>query len=139
METTGYDGVLMSFNWSDYLTLAQQLAGKANISSSQESRLRSAISRAYYAAFIQARNYLRDRMGISIPLKNTHQFVISQFQNNTDPRYQEIGTGLRILRSERNRADYKDTVPRLPIVTRQTLRLAAKLISDLQNLSTINS
>ena len=31
----------MSFNWSDYLTLAQQLAGKANISSSQESRLRT--------------------------------------------------------------------------------------------------
>ncbi|MDF0552110.1 hypothetical protein [Kamptonema sp. UHCC 0994] len=62
----------MKFNWSEYLALAQQLAGKSQISATQESRLRSAISRAYYAAFIQARNYLRDTMGLSIPRKNTH-------------------------------------------------------------------
>jgi len=47
----------MSFNWSEYLGLAQQLAGKAPISATRESRLRSAIIRGYYAAFIQARNY----------------------------------------------------------------------------------
>ena len=34
----------MSFNWSEYLGLAQQLAGKAKISATQESRLRSARS-----------------------------------------------------------------------------------------------
>ena len=59
----------MSFNWSEYLALAQQLAGKAQISATQESRLRSAISRAYYSAFIQARNHLRDTMGLSIHAK----------------------------------------------------------------------
>ena len=57
----------MSFNWSEYLGLAQQLAGKAQISATRESRLRSAISRAYYAAFILARNYLRDEESTSIP------------------------------------------------------------------------
>ena len=72
----------MSFNWSEYLALAQQLAGKAQISATQESRLRSAISRAYYAAFIKGRNYLRDEESISIPEQQTHKFVIQQFENN---------------------------------------------------------
>ncbi|MGK7900010.1 MAG: hypothetical protein AB4352_01100 [Hormoscilla sp.] len=74
----------MSFNWSEYLGLAQQLAGKALISATQESRLRSAVSRAYYAAFIQARNYLRDQDGLAIPTWNTHEYVINQFRNSPD-------------------------------------------------------
>jgi len=44
----------MSFNWSDYLDVAQELIekarGQAKDHSQQEANLRSAISRAYYAA-----------------------------------------------------------------------------------------
>jgi uncharacterized protein (UPF0332 family) len=128
----------MSFNWSEYLTLAQQLAGKAHISASQESRLRSAISRAYYAAFIQARNYLQEQDGMTIPLLESHKFVINQFKNSSDPVRQLIGNNLKRLRDNRNKADYHNTFALLPLVTRQTLRLAAKVIADLQSLSTIN-
>ncbi len=62
----------MSFDWSEYLNLAQELAGKATTPASQEAKLR-AISRAYYAAFVQARNFLRDRDGLTIPRESTHQ------------------------------------------------------------------
>ena len=44
----------MSFDWSEYLNLAQELAGQATGPSSQEAKLRSAVSRAYYAAFYAA-------------------------------------------------------------------------------------
>ena len=124
----------MSFDWSEYLALAQQLAGKANISATQESRLRSAISRAYYAAFIQARNFLRDREGVVIPTLSAHQFVIRQFSNSPDALRQEIGSNLKLMRYYRNQADYDDILDQLPRKARATLKLAAKVIQDLQNL-----
>jgi len=124
----------MSFNWSEYLGLAQQLAGKALISATQESRLRSAISRAYYAAFIQARNYLRDQDGLAIPTHNTHEYVINQFTNSSDRDRQEIGSSLKRLRIGRNQADYDDTFADLPILTKKHLKLAAKIIAKLQSL-----
>ena len=124
----------MTFNWTEYLALAQQLAGKAKISATQESRLRSAISRGYYAAFIQARNHLRDRDGFAIPRKNTHDYVINQFKNSPESDRKDVGRILKRLRSNRNRADYDDTVARLPELTKQTLKLAAKVIAKLQSL-----
>jgi len=41
----------MSFDWSEYLDIARELAGQATASSSAEAKKRCAISRAYYAAF----------------------------------------------------------------------------------------
>ncbi len=124
----------MSFNWSEYLGLAQQLAGKANISATQESRLRSAISRSYYGAFIQARNYLRDKESLPIPSQNTHQYVIDRFKNSNDPERTSIGIGLQRLRYRRNRADYEDTFNNLPVITKKSLKLAAQIIGKLANL-----
>ena len=46
----------MSFNWTDFLTLADALVRAPNSPGPEEASLRSAISRAYYAAFHVARN-----------------------------------------------------------------------------------
>lgn len=82
----------MSFDWSEYLLVAQELAEQAAVSSKSRSKIilklsnlsnqayktvfsktrnrsldeaksRCAISRAYYAAFRKARNHLRDKDG----------------------------------------------------------------------------
>lgn len=45
----------MNFDWEEYFNLAKELAG-----TTEEAKLRSAVSRAYYSAFCLARNYLRD-------------------------------------------------------------------------------
>ena len=45
----------MKFDWEEYFNLAKELAG-----TTEEAKLRSAVSRAYYSAFCLARNYLRD-------------------------------------------------------------------------------
>jgi uncharacterized protein (UPF0332 family) len=63
----------MSFNCSDYLDLARELIGQTDITASEEAKLRSAISRAYYAAFIQARNHLLDeKPDILKGVRDTH-------------------------------------------------------------------
>ena len=41
----------MSFDWSEYLDLARELALQGSAPSLSEARVRAAISRAYYAAF----------------------------------------------------------------------------------------
>lgn len=124
----------MTFNWSEYLNLARELAGKSTNVSSEEAKLRSAISRAYYAAFIQTRNFLRDRDQITIPREKTHKYVIEQFQNSADEKRRKVGEKLQRLRDFRNQADYNDTFPKLLGKTEQALGLARRIISGISNL-----
>lgn len=124
----------MTFNWSEYLNLARELAGKATTPSSQQAKLRSAISRAYYAAFIQARNFLRDHDNLTIPRKNTHQYVINQFRNSPDIMRANLGRNLQRLRSYRNQADYKDIVIGLASKSQEALSLSRRIISELGSL-----
>lgn len=42
----------MRFDWSEYLNLAQELAAISGDSVNNEAKLRSAISRAYYAVLV---------------------------------------------------------------------------------------
>lgn len=66
----------MSFDWTQYLFLAQELTKGSASSSNHEAMLRSAISRAYYAAFCSARNFLRDHKKKVIPLTaEAHRIV----------------------------------------------------------------
>ena len=71
----------MNFDWSEYLNIARELAGQATASFSAEAKKRSAISRAYYAAFCSARNHLRDRDNDqNIPVGgDAHGYVRKQF------------------------------------------------------------
>ena len=99
----------MSFNWSEYFTLAQELTSKSATSTMQEAMLRSAISRAYYAAFCEARNHLLQKDAEAIPNRvNVHAFVGKQFEKSSDTVHQKIGRLLHHLRSIRNIADYQD-------------------------------
>ena len=139
----------MSFDWSEYLIVAKELANqttvplqtrnkltavllsiihrvsyatiqKASKSTSDEAKLRCAISRAYYGAFRKARNHLRDKDGhtpSALERGNTHQIVINLCGNSNDIDRQMIGQFLRDLRSARNKADYDDAVPNLPGLT----------------------
>lgn len=102
----------MSFDWSEYLTLAQELTGASISSPIQEAHLRAAISRAYYAAFCKARNYLLNKDGYSTPRwVNAHQDVIMKFERSGDIGRRKVGTLLRSLRALRNLVDYEEKFP----------------------------
>lgn len=132
----------MSFDWSEYLVLAKELASQTQGSSTQEARWRSAVSRAYYAAFRKARNHLRDKEGKRQELAsgNTHQIVINLFSElynnsrNKNPKHLLIAQNLRDLRSARNRTDYEDVVTNLQGLASTSLIKAEKVISSLSTL-----
>src|SRR5436305_1899156 len=96
----------MAFYWSDYLAAAQQWA-LATTPLLEEAILRSAISRAYYAAFHEARDYLANHGDTGIPTGGrAHAYVRDRFRNDPDTNRQQIGQYLDRMRLDRNRADY---------------------------------
>ncbi len=99
----------MSFNWSEYLILAQELTSQSTASSIQEAHLRSAISRAYYASFCEARNLLSNKDGYQTPFGvNVHLDVADKFEKSIDVTRQNVGSLLHHMRSIRNIVDYRD-------------------------------
>lgn len=129
-------GVPIAFDWSEYLKLAQELAGQASSSASNEARLRTAISRAYYASHCKARNYLRDVKGdTSIPRTGkAHNYVITKFKNSSNRRCRGIGINLDRMRANRTKADYFDVVWGLSSMASSTLTLAQRVISTLSSI-----
>jgi uncharacterized protein (UPF0332 family) len=85
----------------DFLTVAKQLAD-----ASTESAWRSAISRAYYAAFHVARELLED-LRFAVPhADRAHVYLSRRLANSGHTQTQQAGTDLNALRGDRNQADY---------------------------------
>ncbi len=125
----------MSFDWSDYLDLARELYRQGVVHSSKEAELRSAISRAYYAAFCKARNHLRDKENRTLSEgPEAHVEVQDKFILSSDRRRREIGENLNRLRTFRNRADYRDIFSGLTNTTITSIELADDVISDISRL-----
>jgi hypothetical protein len=127
----------MSFDWAEYLSIAEGLCGVPITGSPAglEARQRAGVSRAYYAAYVSARNRLRDVDGIPIPVTvNPHLFVASHYATHGDPQRVLIGIELGRLRRDRNRCDYDDVVRPLPAVTRRSLLRARQILNNLKQL-----
>jgi uncharacterized protein (UPF0332 family) len=94
----------MAFGWEDYLSLANDLKDQHN-----EAALRSAVSRAYYAAFNIAKDFLgKNGIVISENKASVHQEVWSAFEG----RGETWGAVYRhgdSLKQRRRAADYNLT------------------------------
>jgi uncharacterized protein (UPF0332 family) len=85
----------------DYIALATRLAAGPT-----EAEWRTAVSRAYYAAFHAARQLLSD-LGFTIPrAESAHQYLILRLSNCGEPPIRTAAADLDHLRRLRNRADY---------------------------------
>ena len=125
----------MNFDWSQYLNLAKEFLGQPTPPASQEAKMRSAISRAYYAAFMSARNYLQETEGYSIPTTaDAHKYVLQQFKQSSDRERQNIGRNLENLRRDRNAADYKHNVPDLFKISKIAVKRSQRVLYKLSNL-----
>jgi uncharacterized protein (UPF0332 family) len=125
---------MMNFDWDDFLGFAKEIYKYRN-SSYYEARLRSVISRAYYAAFIKSRNHIRYKDKVYIPTnQNAHLFVINYFINDSDSFRSRIGQRLDAMRTNRNMADYDNRVNGLARLATDTLKSAEYIIKDLDNL-----
>jgi uncharacterized protein (UPF0332 family) len=99
----------MSFDWKDYIKLAEKLYNEVNKNSMEEAYNRSVISRAYYGVFCLSRNkagleFYRPRRNTSDP--GVHEKVIGYYKNSNKPEEKQAGKILDDLRWYRNNADY---------------------------------
>jgi uncharacterized protein (UPF0332 family) len=107
----------------DFLTLAQTLVGAPG-----EAAWRSAVSRAYYAAFHVARHLLVD-FGFAVPQADrAHAYLWLRLQNCGDPKVQAAGADLNALRSDRNWADYHLRRPMRQAVAQARVQVAERVI-----------
>ena len=93
----------MSFDWHEYITLAEKLVLEQN-----EANLRSAISRTYYGVFCISRNKKGYKNYTLKQGENIHWKVINEYKNSEKPNETLVGKYLDELRRDRNNADYKE-------------------------------
>src|SRR4029450_10002013 len=90
-------------NFREFLDVADTLAQGLT-----EAEWRSAISRAYYAAFHVGRIYLQT-LGFVVPRgEQAHGFVWLRLSNSGHVEVRRVGATLSDLRKQRNFADYDD-------------------------------
>lgn len=99
----------MSFYWSEYLDLADELLEEGKGTPRNEAKLRSAISRAYYAVYNTAdkyaaskgiRGFHRTRGG------SRHKDLIKRFLESRAKGHKQLGSNLNRLHNQRIDADY---------------------------------
>jgi len=113
------------FDWKEYLNLAEQLTRVTIDTVSDEACLRTAVSRAYYAAFHIANDFAKNKdENLFKQVKNEtvidkkgnprrrgdHEVVIEFLMRNSDNNIMEAGVKLEGLKKERVRCDYYDNI-----------------------------
>jgi hypothetical protein len=115
----------MAFDWNGYLTLAEELA----LNTSDEARLRSAISRSYYCAYNLAKSYLKKINPTVVPA-SSHRQLWNEFTGIADKiNIQSWGDRSRAIR---NKADYDDTINNLDRDVRMVLANVRYIIAELE-------
>jgi uncharacterized protein (UPF0332 family) len=135
-----------NFKWKQYFELSLELAGVKNVEEitnitgdkkpRSEAKLRSSVSRAYYAAFCIARNYLRDELDDPRLKKqnndvNEHQYVANELENSKDKILSKAGKDLSRLRIYRNQSDYDDSIRNIAATAEMSIRLADNVIRSI--------
>lgn len=116
----------MSFDWKDYVYLADELSGRE-----EESCLRSSISRAYYGLFCLARNNKSYQNYVPKKGENIHWIVINAYKNSSDKNEQDIGRILDKLRRSRNGADYNEDRPINKGLAQRAVYSAMRILTDM--------
>lgn len=104
-----------------FFQLAEDLHGSQT---SNEAHIRSAISRAYYASFLCARN----AAGITGTSSDTHQKVSEHYLKNKKAK---LANQLKSLRIKRNDADYDTSKTLQRRDSGEALRLAREILEGL--------
>ena len=127
----------MSFNWADYLELARNLYASPTTSGREEAALRSATSRAYYAAFHLALEFARAESYLPYHTGDDHQSLVKYFQRSaTDKTRKRLGTELDRMRDSRRQADYETTLHQSPrAMADLTIKRAERVVEILKSLA----
>ncbi len=119
------------FSWSDFLSLAKQLGADAD-----EASKRTAVSRAYYAAFHVARAWLVTETNVYVPTHGgAHDAVLDEFERRGDRDSVSIAHSGRRLKDKRRKADYEQHVRNFGSLVQPALLEAQQVITIIKTLS----
>lgn len=104
----------MSFRWEDYLVLAKQLSQNGS-----EAATRSAISRAYYAAYHVARRHQGSKNAIATQ-SGSHGTVWRALREGGNKNWDIL--------EYRSNADYDNHVPELTRKMHSAIRIAEEIL-----------
>jgi uncharacterized protein (UPF0332 family) len=127
----------VSFDWSEYLLLAEELCDERpdRGTAGTEARRRTAVSRAYYAAFLSARNRLRDADGVvDQGILRSHRRMAAEFEHDGDVQRRLIGIALSRLRANRVACDYDDAIDGLEALAAAGIFRAKAILTGLGRL-----
>jgi len=89
----------MSFDWAEFNELAQELIGHPGLNATLDAICRTAISRAYYAAFCTALERLVYTDSVYVdPTRDAHRQVRDEFLASGDGRRQQVAVHLNAMR-----------------------------------------
>jgi uncharacterized protein (UPF0332 family) len=92
-----------------------------------EADWRTAVSRAYYAAFHVSRRLFAD-LSFTVPRADrAHQYLVFRLTNSGESAVEQAGRDLDTLRRLRNRADYDE----VPALTQAQSTAACRLAQDI--------
>ena len=128
----------MFYNWKEFLTFAENIHAEPDVPGPREAALRSAVSRAYYAAF-RAALELGVQNGFSPSRTGDDHSKIREYFRNANPKSttkQDISTQLGRLHDLRRQADYDNTLRQKPEnMTFYAIGMAKKVFADINKLS----
>jgi uncharacterized protein (UPF0332 family) len=107
---------------------------QSKLSSGPEALFRSAVSRAYYSVFCQARNHLL-KEGVKLDAsQDIHQAVVQVYMTSSAPQRRNVGAKLGRLRRNRNKADYEDVIDNVPFLHQESMQWAAFIQLELSRI-----
>ena len=119
----------MAFNWAKYLELAIFLQDPQN-NLHQEAAYRSAVSRAYYAAYHYVLDYATKKLNFNpVNTRDDQQALINYLKNH---RHCSIGMTLSDLKLWRNQCDYDNCVENLNQITTKAITNSQKVFNTLK-------
>ena len=113
----------------EFLDVADSL-----LESHTEAHWRSAVSRAYYAAFHVARRFLSQH-GLTVSMTaNAHREVRDMLKLSGIPFVRKLGMKLDGLRTRRNEADYAVDEKLTPETSRKAVARARRIMSGIDSI-----
>ncbi|MCP4349716.1 MAG: hypothetical protein GY795_29905 [Desulfobacterales bacterium] len=127
----------MSFNWSEYLHLAEYTKqNPGQIPVEEEAVLRSSVSRAYYAALCTTRNYIQQTDGVTFGGGDTHMKVRKHLKESGNTLKRKIANQLEGLHLNRKKADYDNHLREKPKnMAAKTIAKAKEILGQIKELS----
>lgn len=125
----------MTFAWREVLDVARELTSPTEHAAPLEARERSAISRAYYAAFRRAIQVFSN-LGEYTPRRRGEDHQALPMMLKTDPewRRRDIGKILFNLSAERTWADYEPVRPHRAMAASTALAQSSRALTLLDEI-----